>query len=410
MYKAEGVPADEVEDLVSQLGASKAVEFAERTPERKLSADEARVSALDDARQAGLLAKHRPTLAYHRQEPYWASSPAIMTDCAVEGRYATILQTRGGELIAQAGPIARAPATRPRVPERNDLRRRHPAEACEHRPPQRPRRHLRRGRCSHAGAARLHGRRLRPLRPGVGRPRVAAVLALLPVQRQEPGRHRPARGRLGDGAGRDRRRPSHRRDVRAAQRRREARRLGRRPHGGANGRGIAAGLRRPRLARVVLRSGRVPHQPLPDARPCAGQRPPGAPARRRTDGRRRLAGMARPLGAHGPQRHVESSRAAAAREAVEAPGRVPRRRPRTAAQAGTDLRRSPRGRAVPSDHRAARWRRRPHQLRRACRGGAAGAAAALGRVHGPPRGALHALVRRGGETGDRPSPGAHRRG
>ncbi len=36
MYKAEGVPADEVEDLVSQLGASKAVEFAERTPERKL--------------------------------------------------------------------------------------------------------------------------------------------------------------------------------------------------------------------------------------------------------------------------------------------------------------------------------------------------------------------------------------
>ena len=36
MYKAEGVPADEVEDLVSQLGASTAVEFAERTPERKL--------------------------------------------------------------------------------------------------------------------------------------------------------------------------------------------------------------------------------------------------------------------------------------------------------------------------------------------------------------------------------------
>ena len=36
MYKAEGVPADEVEDLVSQLGASAAVEFAERTPERKL--------------------------------------------------------------------------------------------------------------------------------------------------------------------------------------------------------------------------------------------------------------------------------------------------------------------------------------------------------------------------------------
>ena len=36
MFKAEGVPADQVEDLVSQLGASKAVEFAERTPERKL--------------------------------------------------------------------------------------------------------------------------------------------------------------------------------------------------------------------------------------------------------------------------------------------------------------------------------------------------------------------------------------
>jgi hypothetical protein len=36
MYKAEGVPAGEVEDLVTQLGASEAVEFAERTPERKL--------------------------------------------------------------------------------------------------------------------------------------------------------------------------------------------------------------------------------------------------------------------------------------------------------------------------------------------------------------------------------------
>ena len=36
MYKAEGVPADEVEGLVSQLGASTAVEFAERTPKRKL--------------------------------------------------------------------------------------------------------------------------------------------------------------------------------------------------------------------------------------------------------------------------------------------------------------------------------------------------------------------------------------
>ena len=36
MYKAEDVPADEVEALVSTLSASDAVEFAERTPERKL--------------------------------------------------------------------------------------------------------------------------------------------------------------------------------------------------------------------------------------------------------------------------------------------------------------------------------------------------------------------------------------
>ena len=36
MYKAEGVPADEVEDLVSQLGELDGLGGAERTPERKL--------------------------------------------------------------------------------------------------------------------------------------------------------------------------------------------------------------------------------------------------------------------------------------------------------------------------------------------------------------------------------------
>jgi hypothetical protein len=61
------------------------------------------VSAVDEARRAGLLAQHAPTLAYHRQEPYWASSPGVMTDCAVEGRYATSLETKDGTLIAQAG-------------------------------------------------------------------------------------------------------------------------------------------------------------------------------------------------------------------------------------------------------------------------------------------------------------------
>jgi hypothetical protein len=61
------------------------------------------VSAIEAARRAGLLAKHVPTLAYHKQEPYWASSPAVMTDCALEGRYATYLQTKNGEVIAQAG-------------------------------------------------------------------------------------------------------------------------------------------------------------------------------------------------------------------------------------------------------------------------------------------------------------------
>jgi hypothetical protein len=36
MYKAEGVPDDVVESVVSRLGAQESVEFAERTPERKL--------------------------------------------------------------------------------------------------------------------------------------------------------------------------------------------------------------------------------------------------------------------------------------------------------------------------------------------------------------------------------------
>jgi hypothetical protein len=36
MYKAEGVPEDEAESLISSLGAHEAVEYAERTPERKL--------------------------------------------------------------------------------------------------------------------------------------------------------------------------------------------------------------------------------------------------------------------------------------------------------------------------------------------------------------------------------------
>ena len=148
------------------------------------------------------------------------------------------------------------------------------------------------------------------------------------------GRHRPARGRLGDGAGRvsTTGAPPARRSRSTAA-----------PRSATTGptsarRRERAGHRRwstsasARMRRTSIRP--VPHRPLPDARPCAGQRPPGAPARRRTDGRRRLAGMARPLGAHRPQRHVESSRAAAAREAVEAPGRVPRRRTRTAAQLG----------------------------------------------------------------------------
>jgi hypothetical protein len=36
MFKAEGVPDDAVESLVSELDAQDAVEFAEPTPERKL--------------------------------------------------------------------------------------------------------------------------------------------------------------------------------------------------------------------------------------------------------------------------------------------------------------------------------------------------------------------------------------
>jgi len=36
LYKAEGVPGDAVDSLVSDLGAHQAVEFAEPTPQRKL--------------------------------------------------------------------------------------------------------------------------------------------------------------------------------------------------------------------------------------------------------------------------------------------------------------------------------------------------------------------------------------
>jgi subtilisin family serine protease len=61
-------------------------------------------AALEAARSAGLLATYAPTLAYHKQEPYWASSPGVMTDCYVESRYSNYLQTSGGEIIAQAGP------------------------------------------------------------------------------------------------------------------------------------------------------------------------------------------------------------------------------------------------------------------------------------------------------------------
>ncbi len=36
LYKADGVPADAVDSLISNLGTDEAVEFAEPTPERKL--------------------------------------------------------------------------------------------------------------------------------------------------------------------------------------------------------------------------------------------------------------------------------------------------------------------------------------------------------------------------------------
>jgi hypothetical protein len=36
LYKAEGVPDEQAESLVSELAAHEAVEFAERTPERRL--------------------------------------------------------------------------------------------------------------------------------------------------------------------------------------------------------------------------------------------------------------------------------------------------------------------------------------------------------------------------------------
>ncbi len=61
-------------------------------------------AALEAARRNGLLARYSPCLNYHKQEPYWATSPRVMTDCYVEGSYATYLQRKNGSLIAQAGP------------------------------------------------------------------------------------------------------------------------------------------------------------------------------------------------------------------------------------------------------------------------------------------------------------------
>jgi hypothetical protein len=60
--------------------------------------------ALDDARKRGLLARYSPCLVYHKQEPYWASSPGVMTDSYVEGVYANYLQRKDGTKIAQSGP------------------------------------------------------------------------------------------------------------------------------------------------------------------------------------------------------------------------------------------------------------------------------------------------------------------
>ena len=248
------------------------------------------MSALDDARQAGLLAKHRPTLAYHRQEPYWASSPAIMTDCAVEGRYATVLQTRGGELIAQAGPIARAPATRPRVPERDDLRRTAsrggrrapttstPTAAPTSRTPPACRRCP--GLHGTSSTAATSGGRATACGCSTGSSTCSTTRAW-PASALHEGDWEMVQVAIDDG-----RPPAV--DVRAAQRRREARRLGRRPHGGGNGRGIAA--------RVYVGLGshasyfdpgeyRISLFPMLDHARGNGRR--GAPARRRTDGRRR---------------------------------------------------------------------------------------------------------------------------
>jgi hypothetical protein len=60
--------------------------------------------ALDVARRDGLLARLSPWLLYHKQEPYWASSPGVMTDSFVEGHYANSLHRKDRTKIAQAGP------------------------------------------------------------------------------------------------------------------------------------------------------------------------------------------------------------------------------------------------------------------------------------------------------------------
>ena len=238
------------------------------------------MSALDDARQAGRLAKHRPTLAYHRQEPYWASSPAMTTDCAVEGRYATILQTSGGELIAQAGRSL----VRPHL----DLAFLNGTTYGDGIPQCASTDHLN----AHGGTYVEDAARMQALpgytdsstaaTPGARAAAVAAVLALLPVQRQEP----PSASACTRATGRwcrSRRRDDApvRRDYAQHSAPRSAT-TGRRPHaeetGGASPLVYVASAR---TRRTSIRRDRIGSSRGSTMR---GQRPPGAPARRRAHG------------------------------------------------------------------------------------------------------------------------------
>ncbi len=204
-------------------------------------------------------------------------------------------------------------------------------------------RRRRRARLRPAGArdAPRRARRPHPRARGAGGRRrpMAPVLVLLPVQRQGVPRHRPARGRLGDGPGqaRGRRRPA-RDGLRPAQSRRSA-------AAGGSSRSAASGRsstwpagRRPRSRRPAATT-----RPWCPTTPTARAR--RWPTRRSTWWIRACrSGSTGPGAGARPRRATGSSRTARAVRPIRTSGPTRRRSTRSATRSAATVRRSRRSR------------------------------------------------------------------